>query len=106
MLTPLIVTLPFFGKTWITCPRLPLSSPRTTSTSSPRTTGIAKRWRLSACRLRLTARGRSVFRYLRIRISDDLRRQRDDLHVLAVPQLARHRAEDARRSRLALLVDD
>src|SRR5437899_2832368 len=75
-------------------------------TWSPRTTGIRTRALLSAWRLRLTARGRSVFRYLSIRISDDLRRQRHDLHVLPVAELARHGAEDARRARLTLLVDD
>src|SRR5438105_12639762 len=64
------------------------------------------RARLSACRLRLTARGRSVLRYLRIRISNHLWRQRHDLHVLPVAQLARHGAEDARRARLPLLIDD
>src|SRR5689334_10543157 len=90
----------------MTSPRFPLSSPRTTCTWSPRTTGIAIRSRLSACRFRLTARGRSVRRNLRIRISDDLWRQRHDLHVLPVAQLARDGAEDTRRPRLALLVDD
>src|SRR4051794_6314182 len=106
MFTPFTVTRPFLRKTRMTSPRLPLSSPRTTITWSPRTTGIAIRSRLSACRFRLTARGRSVRRNLRIRISDDLWRQRHDLHVLPVAQLARDGAEDARRPRLALLVDD
>src|SRR5215467_12442863 len=90
----------------MTSPRFPLSSPRTIITSSPRTTGIRMRVRLSACRLRLTARGRSVLRYLSIRISDDLQRQRHDLHVFPVAELTRHGAEDARRARLALFVDD
>src|SRR3982751_347412 len=106
MFTPFTVTRPFLRKTRMTSPRLPLSSPRTTITWSPRTTGIAIRSRLSACRFRLTARGRSVFRYFRIRISDDLRRQRHDLHVLPVAELTRHGPEDARRGRLPLFSDD
>src|SRR5437660_762295 len=36
-------------------------------------------------------------------MSEDLRRQRDDLHELLRPQLARHRAEDAGADRLAVL---
>src|SRR5688500_8493641 len=35
-----------------------------------------------------------------------LRRERHDLHVLLLAQLARHRAEDARRARLSRLVDE
>src|SRR5262245_34814738 len=37
--------------------------------------------------------------------SDDLRSERDDLHELALAQLARDRAEDARADRLFLVVD-
>src|SRR5438552_5963592 len=36
-------------------------------------------------------------------MSEDLRRQRDDLHELLRPQLARHRTEDAGADRLAVL---
>src|SRR6266571_3443829 len=49
---------------------------------------------------------RPALRYWRIRISDDLRRERDDLHVLLLAELARHGSEDAGRPRLALFVDD
>src|SRR3989454_12765848 len=38
-------------------------------------------------------------------MSDDLRRQRYDLHEFLLAQLAAHRAEDAHRARLAFVVD-
>src|SRR5919204_4225203 len=85
-------------------PSFPLSSPRITRTVSPLTTCIRTRSAFRACRLAYFFR--SVARYLWTRISDHLRRQRDDLHELLLAQLARHRPEDARRPRLALLVDD
>jgi hypothetical protein len=70
-----------------TVPRLPASLPASTTTVSPLrisgTFGIA----------------------LASRPSQHLRRERDDLHVVAVAQLARHRAEDARPARVALVVD-
>src|SRR5688572_31899068 len=37
---------------------------------------------------------------------DDFRRQRDDLHELALTKLARHGSEDARANRLACVVDE
>src|SRR4051812_49764968 len=37
---------------------------------------------------------------------EDLRREADDLHEVAVAQLARHRAEDAGPARVVLGVDD
>src|SRR3954471_4114550 len=61
---------------------------------------------LSAWRFRLTTRGRSILRYLLIRISDHLGRQRHDLHVPLLAELARHGAEDAGRAGLALFIDD
>src|ERR1051325_7063600 len=106
MLTPSIITRPVFGKTRRILPSFPWSSPRTTRTVSPLARWSRTRATLSVCRLRLTALERSVFRYLRIRISDDLGRQRDDLHVLLLAELARHGPEDAGGPRLALLVDD
>src|SRR3954465_2054524 len=87
-------------------PSLPLSSPRTTRTVSPFDTCSVTRSALSACRLRLTARGRSVLRCLRCLISNHLGRQRHDLHVPLLAQLARDRSEDAGRPRLSLIVDD
>src|SRR6478672_5785988 len=90
----------------MTLPSLPLSSPRITRTVSPFTTWSFWRSALSACRFRFTARGRSVFRCLRIRMSDHLGRQRHDLHVPLLAQLARDRSEDTRRPRLSLIVDD
>src|SRR5450830_248377 len=87
-------------------PSLPLSSPRTTRTVSPLVTCSFARSALSAWRFRLTARGRSVLRCVRIRMSEHLGSQRHDLHVPLLAQLARDGSEDAGRSRLALLVDD
>src|SRR4051794_31962482 len=68
------------GFTAMTSPRLPLSRPASTWTRSP-------------------------FLIFAAMALQDLRRQRDDLHVLLRPQLAHHRAEDAGADRLARLVD-
>src|SRR5687768_3056307 len=106
MFTPSIVTRPVFAKTRRMRPSFPLSSPRTTRTRSPFVTCILTRCRFSSWRLCRTARARSVFLCLRIRTSDHLGGERHDLHVLLFTQLARDRAEDARRSWLALLGDD
>src|SRR5688572_12392900 len=105
-LTPLIVTRPVLVYTRITSPVLPLSSPRITRTVSPLVMRSFTRSTLSACRLRFTARGRSVLRYFRMRMLQNLRRERDDLHVPLLAQLARDGTEDARGARLALIVDD
>src|SRR5690348_6097096 len=106
MLIPSIVIRPVFGNTRSTLPSLPLSSPRITRTVSPRVMGSFIRSTLIACRFAFFAFARSVFRYFRIRMSDDLGRQRHDLHVLLVAELAGNRPENACRARLALLVDD
>src|SRR5215203_1263655 len=106
MLIPSTVTRPVLRNTRSTLPSLPLSSPRITRTVSPRDTGMLMRSTFRACRVAFFAPARSVFRYFRIRMSDNLWRERHDLHVLLVAKLARHRAEDTRRARLALLVDD
>ena len=72
-----------------TVPRLPASLPARTTTVSPlRISGTLG--------LRGWASGRP---------SQHLRGERDDLHVVAVAQLARDRAEDARPARVALVVD-
>src|SRR5215470_20110772 len=47
----------------------------------------------------------SPLRILRAML-ENLRREGDDLHEVAVAQLARHRAEDARPARVVLGVDD
>src|SRR5690349_15047390 len=106
MLIPSIVIRPVLGNTRSTFPSLPLSSPRITRTVSPRVTGMAMRSILIVCRALFFAFARSVRLYFRIRISDDLGRQRHDLHVLLVAQLAGNRPEDTRRPWLALLIDD
>src|SRR5690242_2047425 len=109
MFTPSIVTRPVLGKTRMILPSLPLSSPRTTRTVSPLLTCSRMRVLLSAWRFRLTTRGRSALRCLRILISgasDDLGRQRHALHVPLLAQLARDRSEDTGRPGLPLLVDD
>src|SRR6476660_7247568 len=66
--------------TWNTSPFLPLSRPVSTITWSP-------------------------FLILAEDISQHLRGEADDLHVVPGPELARHRPEDARADRLALRVD-
>src|SRR5919112_3712054 len=106
MLIPSTVTRPVLVYTRRILPSLPLSSPRMTRTVSPADTGIFTRSTLIRWRLEFFGFGRSVFRYFRIRMSDDLRRQRNDLHVLLVAELAGYRTEDARGARLALVVDD
>src|SRR5690606_38984038 len=72
----------WFGPTrFRTTPRLPLSRPAMTTTSSPR-------------------------RIFCIAItSENLGRQRHDLHELLGPQLAGHRSEDARADGLELVVE-
>ena len=73
-----------------TLPRLPASLPASTTTVSP--------LRISGT---FVARTGAV-----ARPSQHLRRERDDLHVVAVAELARDRAEDAGAARVALVVDE
>src|SRR5919112_6133750 len=80
MFRPSTKTFDFFGSTRRTRPVLPRSLPLMTTTSSSR--------RIFAAML------------------EDLRREADDLHEVAVAQLARHRAEDARAARVVRGVDD
>src|SRR5215467_5903455 len=87
-------------------PSFPLSSPRITRTVSPLLTCSLTRAALSSWRFRLTACARSVRRCVWILISDHLGRQRHDLHVPLLAQLARDGSEDAGRPGLPLLVDD
>src|ERR1017187_3672182 len=85
-----------------TTPRLPLSLPLMTSTLSPLRISSGRRcprahpsWMSVARRLRSTL----------VAISDHLRREADDLHEVALAQLARDRAEDARTARVVLGCD-
>src|SRR3954471_17320150 len=64
-----------------TSPVLPLSLPASTTTLSP-------------------------FFILAAMVLQNLRRERDDLHVVLGAKLARHRSEDARADRLGLIVDE
>src|SRR3954453_18363460 len=83
MFRPSTKTRFFFGSTALTVPVLPLSLPVITLTVSP--LRIFKR-----CAIAL----------------EDLRGQGDDLHEVAVAQLARHRSEDAGAARVVGGVDD
>src|SRR6195952_5886535 len=74
MLTRSTMALPSLARTRSTRPRAPRSLPVVTSTWS--------------------------FFFTFAFISDDLRRQGDDLHEPSLAQLPRHRAEDARAHRL------
>src|SRR5690606_35139306 len=80
MLTPCTTTRFSVGRTCSTWPVRPLSLPVRTTTLSP--------FLILAAMLQ------------------DLRSQRDDLHVVLGAQLARNRAEDTGADRLVLLVDD
>src|SRR6476620_7533565 len=106
MFAPSTTTRPVLRYTRITLPTCPLSSPRTTLTVSPVVTCSFTRSEFCAWRFCPFALARSVFLYLRIRILQHLGRERDDLHVLLIAQLAGDRAEDTRRPRLARIIDD
>src|SRR5882762_7798177 len=86
MLTPWTRTRPSWGRTRRTSPVLPLSLPARTTTLSP----------FLIFSLIMNAASSS----------QHFGRQGHDLHELAGAQLARHRSEDARADRLALLVDE
>src|SRR5260221_3790112 len=86
MLTPWTRTRLSLGRSRRTSPVLPLSLPEMTTTLSP--------FLLFALLMSLDPG------------SQHFGRERDDLHELAGAQLARHRSEDARADRLALLVDE
>src|SRR6185437_9005336 len=90
MLTPWTRTRLSFGRTRRTSPVLPLSLPAMTTTLSPF---------LIFSLLMSNDPGSQ-------RGSQNFGRERNDLHELAGAQLARHRSEDARANRLALLVDE
>src|SRR6476620_634529 len=106
MFAPSTTTRPVLRYTRITLPTWPLSSPRTTLTVSPVVTCSFTRSEFWACRFCPFALARSVFLYLRIRILQDLGRERDDLHVLLLAQLTGDRAEDTNHPRLDRIIDD
>src|SRR3546814_10458886 len=78
--TPDTTTLPIAGSAFTTSPCRPLSLPLRTTTLSP-------------------------FLIFSADMSKHLRRQADDLHVVASAQFADHRAEDTGADRLLVLVD-
>src|SRR5687767_43372 len=88
----------------MTFPSFPLSSPRITFTVSPFETWSFSLLAFSACLA--CNRFFAVFLYFRTLTLQNLRGERDDLHVLLLAELARHGTEDTRRSRLARIVDD
>src|SRR5665647_3906658 len=73
-----------------TIPRLPASLPPSTRIVSP--------LRISETFVTRGATARAI--------SEHLRRERDDLHVVPIAKLARHGAEDPRAARVALVVDE
>src|SRR5207237_3057923 len=81
MFTPATITVRSPGRTSCTRPRLPRSFPVITTTSSP--------W---------AAEGQQA--------SKHLRRERNDLHEVALTELARDRPEDARPARLSLRIQE
>src|SRR5919106_159107 len=96
--TPWILIRPVLGKTSSTLPCFPLSSPEITWTVSPLVM-------CSLCRTGALWRTRLAFLYTSGFMLQHLRRERHDLHVPLLPQLARDRAEDAGGPRLPGVVD-
>src|SRR5687768_2157814 len=98
MFTPSTVMRPVLGNTRSTLPRLPLSSPEISCTVSPLV--MCRRFRTTGFR-----RTRLAFLYTSGFMLQHLRRERHDLHVALLAQLARDRAEDAGGPRLSGVVD-
>src|SRR6202011_3926859 len=90
MFTPRTTTLPSRGRVRSTSPCLPRSLPATTTTGSPgaRSSLFSFGWGLFLSKL------------------EHLRSQGHDLHEVALAQLTRDRAEDARAPGIVLVVDD
>src|SRR5262245_54851990 len=82
MFTPSTIRRFFSGSTFSTRPRLPLSFPVVTMTVSLRRIGVCRR-----------------------AITENLWRQRNNLHEPPFAKLARHRTEHARTDRFVLIVD-
>src|SRR5256714_10461890 len=85
MLTPLTTILCFSGMVRSTSPCLPLSLPAITITGSPGARSSQRRF------------DSGLFFST---VLEDLRRERDDLHEVALAQLARDRPEDAGAARV------
>src|SRR5271155_1824513 len=90
MFMPSTYTRSSRGATRMTRPVLPRSLPAMTSTWSSVLIFIVRRWGV----------GREGA------MSEHLGSEGDDLHEVAVAQLAGHRAEDARPARVVLVIDD
>src|SRR5438128_6785673 len=90
MFTPWTTIRPSRGRVRSTSPCLPLSLPATTTTGSPgaRSSLFSLGWGLFLSKL------------------EHLRSQGYDLHEVALAQLTRDRAEDARAPGIVLVVDD
>src|SRR3954451_14139340 len=104
MLRPSTKTRCFFGSTALTVPVLPLSLPVITLTVSP--LRIFKRCAIGyrASRAGEQQAGRDSGEVTML--LQNLRRQRDDLHEVAVGQPPGNRAEDARAAWVVAVVDD
>src|SRR5437762_6547257 len=89
--TPLTTILCWSGMVRRTSPCLPLSLPAVTITGSP---GARSSHRRLGCGL------------LRSTVLEHLRSEADDLHEVALAQLAGDRPEDARAARVVRVVDD
>src|SRR6266576_6086975 len=89
--TPLTTILCWSGMVRRTSPCLPLSLPAVTITGSP---GARSSHRRLGCGL------------LRSTVLENLRSERDDLHEVALAQLAGDRPEDARPAGIVRVVDD
>src|SRR6059058_5010283 len=104
MLRPSTKTRLFLGSTAFTVPVFPLSLPVITLTVSPFLILIAISRPPPRGRARAPSRGAGVGWWSAA--LEDLRGERDDLHEVAIAQLARDRAEDARAARVVGGVDD
>src|SRR5436190_13932688 len=104
MLRPSTKTRLFLGSTAFTVPVFPLSLPVITLTVSPFLILIAISRPPPRGRARAPSRGAGVGWWSAA--LEDLRGERDDLHEVAIAQLARDRAEDAGAARVVGGVDD
>src|ERR1700758_2458624 len=91
-LTPLTTILCWSGRVRRTSPCLPLSLPAMTITGSP---GASSSQRRLGCAL-----------FVSISWLQDLRRERDDLHEVALTQLARDWSEDTSTARVVGLGEE
>src|ERR1041385_6842911 len=90
MRAPSTITLPFFGETLMIRPRLPLSAPAMTTTSSPFLTCIPA----------------IILLISKIGDLNDLRRQGDNFHEFLFAQFTGDWSEDAGPARIQFFIDD